>query len=350
MGWPPSPDCDMKGQDIRWLEANQVQPSQFYVNQAKVDALEKDFDWTLCDPIPVKGMAGRWVMTDGHTRATCLVLKGYRSLPVINEIDDLDWEAYEINVRDCQAKGVMSALDLPACLAPAPVFDKEWPAYCDEVHDRLRYLWDPCRVSALAYWKERTYPKPQGLEVFLAETWQALPELEKASFSRIDTFFKLRHDLSNLEDPVLPPDFRFRTFDPESEADFDHALAIIQGAYPSTDLNLPKLKALMDTPVYQADLWFFLDILERDEFKPVAFALGDLDPLIGEGILEWIQVDPDYRRWGLGKALVLEILRRMKGRASFATVSGDVHNANDPLSLYRKAGFVGQGLWVIAYR
>ena len=82
----------------------------------------------------------------------------------------------------------------------------------------------------------------------------------------------------------------------------------------------------------------------------MAFALGDLDPLIGEGILEWIQVDPDFRRKGLGKALVLEILRRMRGRASFATVSGDSHNANDPMSLYRKAGFVGQSLWVIAYR
>ncbi|NLA81996.1 MAG: hypothetical protein GX849_04095, partial [Clostridiaceae bacterium] len=54
----------MKAQEIRWLEANQVQPSQFYVNQAKVAALEKDFDWALCDPIPVKAMAGTWVMTD----------------------------------------------------------------------------------------------------------------------------------------------------------------------------------------------------------------------------------------------------------------------------------------------
>ena len=350
MDWLPPPDCDMKGQEIRWLEANQVQPSQFYVNQAKVAALEKDFDWALCDPIPVKAMAGTWVMTDGHTRATCMILKGCRLLPAIDEIDDLDWEAYRINVRDCQSRGVMSALDLPACLVSAPVFDEKWPSYCDEVHARLRYLRDPCGASALAYWKERSYTKPPGLEVFSGESWQALPEGEKASFSRIDTFFKLCHDLSDLEDPVLPSGYLFRTFDPESEADFDQALAIVQRAYPSTDLSMARLRALMDTPVYRADLWFFIDSVEGDELKSMAFALGDLDPLIGEGILEWIQVDPDFRRKGLGKALVLEILRRMRGRASFATVSGDSHNANDPMSLYRKAGFVGQSLWVIAYR
>ena len=52
----------------------------------------------------------------------------------------------------------------------------------------------------------------------------------------------------------------------------------------------------MGSPVYQADLWFFIDLLDQDGPRPVAFALGDLDPLIGEGILEWIQVDPDYGR------------------------------------------------------
>lgn len=100
-------------------------------------ALEKDFDWTLCDPVPVWDMEGCQVMTDGHTRACYMVLAGFRSIPVIQERDDLDWEAYRINVRDCQARGVKSALDLPTCLVPAHVFGEKWEAYCDEAHGRL---------------------------------------------------------------------------------------------------------------------------------------------------------------------------------------------------------------------
>ncbi len=82
---------------------------------------------------------------------------------------------------------------------------------------------------------------------------------------------------------------------------------------------------------------------------PFAFGLADLDSFMKEGILEWIQVLPEYRGKGIGKALVCELLTRMKGKARFATVSGDCNNINNPIKLYRKCGFVDNSIWYIAY-
>lgn len=83
---------------------------------------------------------------------------------------------------------------------------------------------------------------------------------------------------------------------------------------------------------------------------PVAFGIADFDSLVKEGILEWIQVLPEHRGKGFGKFLVAELLRRMKGIAKFATVSGDCNNISNPIGLYRKSGFVGDSNWYIAYK
>lgn len=40
----------------------------------------------------------------------------------------------------------------------------------------------------------------------------------------------------------------------------------------------------------------------------------------------------------------------MKGKAKFATVSGDCNNTSNPIGLYRKTGFVGDSIWYIAYK
>ncbi|MBP6086762.1 MAG: GNAT family N-acetyltransferase [Pelolinea sp.] len=109
------------------------------------------------------------------------------------------------------------------------------------------------------------------------------------------------------------------------------------------------LKQYAKNDVYDEDLWIFIDEIYPEENRPVAFGMADLDPEMKEGILEWIQVLPEYRRKGLGKALVSELLTRMKGKAKFATVSGDCNNINDPINLYRKSGFIGKNIWYIAY-
>ena len=69
------------------------------------------------------------------------------------------------------------------------------------------------------------------------------------------------------------------------------------------------------------------------------------DSEIKEGILEWIQVSPEYRGVGLGKFIVNELLWRMKDKAEFVTVSGKADNPTNPRNLYIACGFSGEEIW-----
>ncbi|HHV46283.1 MAG TPA: GNAT family N-acetyltransferase [Tissierellia bacterium] len=79
--------------------------------------------------------------------------------------------------------------------------------------------------------------------------------------------------------------------------------------------------------------------------KPVALGIAELDKNVREGSLEWIQVIPEYRRRGLGQAVVNRLLLNFVGKADFVTVSGQVNNDTNPEKLYRKCGFQGNDIW-----
>ena len=82
-----------------------------------------------------------------------------------------------------------------------------------------------------------------------------------------------------------------------------------------------------------------------------ASGIAEYDEKCREGIIEWVQVLPEYRRQGLGRKIVAVLLRRLRDLgAEFATVSGDLDNVTDPLSLYRKCGFTGDDLWYVCRR
>ena len=106
-----------------------------------------------------------------------------------------------------------------------------------------------------------------------------------------------------------------------------------------------ELRQFTDRTVYDATLW----IAAKDSRTGAVAATGiaDLDREIRECILEWIQVSPEYRGCGLGRWLVCELLRRMQGRADFATVSGRCGNPTNPEQLYRVCGFTGRDVWHI---
>lgn len=73
--------------------------------------------------------------------------------------------------------------------------------------------------------------------------------------------------------------------------------------------------------------------------------IAEYDREIGELILEWIQVLPEYRGKGVGRAIVKTILNRKRGIAQFATVSGKAGGDSGPEKLYRSCGFVGRDYW-----
>lgn len=96
----------MNENNIVWIDAERLQPSQFYINVNSLNLLRNNFDINLFDPIPVKQIGKDLVMTDGHTRACYLVEKGNNSIPTVEESSELDLDAYRINVKDCKERSI----------------------------------------------------------------------------------------------------------------------------------------------------------------------------------------------------------------------------------------------------
>ena len=88
--------------------------------------------------------------------------------------------------------------------------------------------------------------------------------------------------------------------------------------------------------------------INADNGKMAASGIAEFDEVCREGIIEWVQVLPEYRGRGLGEKIVDVLLNRLKSiGASFVTVSGNLDNTSKPLELYRKCGFTGDDIWYI---
>lgn len=130
---------DMELEALRLLD---LQPSQFYVSQKKLDAVKAWFDpadLSNFEPLPVKKLRGKYVLTDGHTRAWAAYCAGLERVPLMWDTDDwLDWDAYEIDVEECAARGVYSAADFVGRVVPAQEYIEKWNHWCDVMHDILK--------------------------------------------------------------------------------------------------------------------------------------------------------------------------------------------------------------------
>ncbi len=206
------------------------------------------------------------------------------------------------------------------------------------VLSKTEYLADPCRTLSIPYWKAVGMQIPDNMRIVHAEAFS-----EDLLDEYIDEpYFRLKHDLIDLAVPQLTEGFAV------CEASCKEYAAHINGCYLDIGVSEAELQGYTWRRVYCPELWLAVRDVATGEL--VATGIGELDREIGEGILEWIQVSPGYRGRGLGKFLVLELLRRMKPTADFATVSGQCNNPTSPEQLYRKCGFTGNDVWHILRR
>lgn len=196
-----------------------------------------------------------------------------------------------------------------------------------------QYLSNPCRVSSIPYWKAKAISIPAGMKILHHDEFS---EAEYQQFAD-EPYFRLSHDLQDLETPVIPEGFSLCNAALEDFADH------INKCYDGSCISASELRSYSTRPVFNEALW--IAVKDEQTGDIVATGIGELDPEIGEGVLEWIQVSGNYRGRGLGSFVVLELLRRMKGHAVFATVSGQCNNPTNPEGLYRKCGFTGSDVW-----
>lgn len=202
--------------------------------------------------------------------------------------------------------------------------------------EKETYLADPCRASSLPFWKTNSVTVPEGMLILREDD----PRLGKVSPSCIDTpYFKLIHSMQRIDRTALPMGYCFIT--PNETALSDH----ISSCYASERVSASELASYQFHPTYAPDLW--LAIQDNETKAVIASGIAELDTDIREGILEWIQVSPAYRRQEFGQLIVNELLSRLQGRADFVTVSGKQNDLLNPRALYERCGFGAGMIWHI---
>lgn len=193
------------------------------------------------------------------------------------------------------------------------------------------YLKDPCGSSSLPWHKARHLRLPEGLRVVHDRDFDASVPAGCSD----EPYFRLRHDLSRIPQRTVPGFCIAQA----SEEDIPAIAGIISASYPDIRVTPDTVSSWRALPVYDSGLW--LTARAEDSGEAAACAIAEYDPEAREGVLEWVQVLPAFRR----RAMVCTLLSRIKEKADFATVSGRTNNPAKPEALYRACGFTGRDIW-----
>lgn len=202
--------------------------------------------------------------------------------------------------------------------------------------DREEYLKDPCGMLSIPYWKAETLSIPDPIRIIHCRDW-------KGQYGHYQRYFRVKHDLRGL-DPItfdhgtISIDLQARQLSEMINACYRHERIAV------TEEDILKWK---DHQTFREELCVYIN---ADNGKMAASGIAEYDVNCREGIIEWVQVLPEYRHNGLGKRIVTVLLSRLKKMgADFATVSGNLDNASDPLGLYKKCGFTGDDIWYVCH-
>jgi GNAT superfamily N-acetyltransferase len=169
---------------------------------------------------------------------------------------------------------------------------------------------------------------------------RALPIFAQREFLQRRAFFRL-----SLEGAIAasepPSGFGFEPVRPEVE--IDAVVRLISTCYPSMHITPAVVRGWLQHPVYDPNLWLWVIHLETGE--KAGLGIAERDQRVPEASLEWIQVHPDYRKRGVGGAIVTELVNRVADHVSFTTVSGELESEHQPEQLYRRCGFKGGDVW-----
>ncbi len=165
------------------------------------------------------------------------------------------------------------------------------------------YLHDPCGSLSIPYWKTSQIRMPGNMKILHQRNFSD-KLLQKYND---EVYFRLIHRLQNI--PVnIKANAYITTASSSDEADIGEIVAIINASYEDIKVDKQYVYSLMQTPVYMPSLWIFA--VDPCTEKKIGCGIADYDLQCKEMILEWIQVLPEYRRKGIGKSIVQQLLLR----------------------------------------
>lgn len=114
--------------DIFELNLEQIQPSQFYVDSSKIEAIKTFIHHPQDIIIQAMPHEGRYISLDGHTRLYYAVMKGWTTVRAVSETSD-DW-VYRF-VNEARKRGVYAPNDMT--LISHSEYEQKWNRFCDEI-------------------------------------------------------------------------------------------------------------------------------------------------------------------------------------------------------------------------
>ena len=199
------------------------------------------------------------------------------------------------------------------------------------------YKRNPCKVSSIPYWKVKKLTIPSNIKIIHNDEFNET--ILDNYFDR--RFFRLIHNLSNI------PEFNIAGIKLEViQSNRNDELAdMINRSYAHSEIRVSTdyVNSLSTTQVYCPELWLGAVL----DGKLIGFIICDFDIEVGEAIIEWLQVLPEYRSRGIASGLICKALKTMSSFANFATVSGECDNITNPERVYRHCGFEGNDIWHI---
>ena len=130
-----------------FIDILSLQPSQLYINYdkfQKVNNSENINNYQNLEPLPIKRLNDKIILTDGHTRALSYYLSGLKQIPVVWDepwgSEYLDYEMYRICVDWCIEEGIVSIKNLENRIISDEEYEKLWLNRCTELANSLNKL------------------------------------------------------------------------------------------------------------------------------------------------------------------------------------------------------------------
>jgi GNAT superfamily N-acetyltransferase len=159
--------------------------------------------------------------------------------------------------------------------------------------------------------------------------------VEQVSFQK--PYFRLIHK-GIIPSARLPPGYTIVDVDIVKEA--EDVSRFITQCYTDLHPSAETVKSWIEHPVFDKNLWIWIN---NENNNNVGLGIAERDLKISEGSLEWIQVLPRYRDSGIGRYIVVELLKRLQETVEFTTVSGEYkYNLRQ---FYESCNFKGEDIW-----
>ncbi|MFG2374421.1 GNAT family N-acetyltransferase [Streptomyces sp. NPDC048504] len=154
---------------------------------------------------------------------------------------------------------------------------------------------------------ERTV-KPSAADGFALKRWAAHGyETDSAALGDTGSWTQLNErDLTDVEQPVLPAGFRFRTAD---EAGPEAAVQAHLDAWTPSAYSAESYEGVRRAPRYRGDLHI---LVEAPDGTMASSTIMWLDEANRTAEFEPVGTHPEYRRLGLARAMLLHGMRRAR--------------------------------------